>query len=230
MRLLNWNIRHGGNDIDAISKAIASHAPDVVVVTEFKRVEKGNRLRVRLADMGLSQSESCPLAPDKSNSVLVAAKVPMRPSALRIPETLSAHAIAVELRGLSLIGAFCNNDRCGDAFVAWLGEFAFEKGARILAVGDFFHGRRGSDPNRDRLLTPAIDAGWKDLWRECHGDATAWSFRSGSRRSQPDHVFATPAARSFLVDVRFSERELAEGLSDHSPMIADFREGLLAAG
>src|SRR5262245_45388589 len=74
MRLLTWNLRHGGGAarMPRIALAILSHRPDVVVLTEWRRTTGGQIAGV-LADHGLKH-QVCTDPPHGRNGVLVAAR------------------------------------------------------------------------------------------------------------------------------------------------------------
>ena len=78
MRLLTWNIRAGGGArLPRIAEAIATHAADVLVLTEYRSGEAGQRLRSTLRDLGypwLSTVEP----PGISNGVLIASRTKPR--------------------------------------------------------------------------------------------------------------------------------------------------------
>ena len=74
MRILTWNIRHGGGTrADAISAQLLTHEPDLVVLTEYRENPAGASIRERLATSGLEFARSSVNTP-KVNGVLVAAR------------------------------------------------------------------------------------------------------------------------------------------------------------
>src|SRR4051812_12327263 len=73
LKIISFNIRHGGGSrVTRIEEAIAGHAPDVVVLPEFRNNPAGATLRSWLAAQGhVHQSAGTTLLP-AHNSVLVA--------------------------------------------------------------------------------------------------------------------------------------------------------------
>jgi hypothetical protein len=61
MRILAWNILHGGSGrrLPEIVLALLGHRPDVVVLSEF-RARLGGQIRGILADHGLSHQAATP--------------------------------------------------------------------------------------------------------------------------------------------------------------------------
>jgi hypothetical protein len=57
LRILTWNIRAGGGTrLPRIGAALAVHNADVLVLTEYRSGEAGQRLRAVLRDLGLRPS------------------------------------------------------------------------------------------------------------------------------------------------------------------------------
>lgn len=84
MRLLTWNLRHGGGprNMPAIALSILDHRPDAVILTEYRRTT-GGQIGAVLADHGLSR-QVCTDPPPGRNGILIAARaaahIPARPS------------------------------------------------------------------------------------------------------------------------------------------------------
>ncbi len=88
-RILAWNILHGGGPkrIPEIALSLLSHAPDIVVLSEFRHA-RGGQLRAMLADAGLehhlsstntSSNTTDPAAHARGNTILVASHLPIEP-------------------------------------------------------------------------------------------------------------------------------------------------------
>ena len=79
MRILAWNIRHGGSAAQSLAPAIIAHDADVVVLSEYR--EKTNSLIDRLRFFGWPHSVASPVTGD-TNGVAIIAKHPLvkRPS------------------------------------------------------------------------------------------------------------------------------------------------------
>src|SRR5262249_6060661 len=89
MRLLAWNLRHGGGSrVGAIAGAIASHAPDVAVFSEY-RASAGRELRTLLSDAGYAHSAETCLAP-RQNGVAVVSRWPLE-RVESCPSPVAAH-------------------------------------------------------------------------------------------------------------------------------------------
>jgi hypothetical protein len=74
LKLLSWNIRHGGGKrIANIIDRIIGHNPDIAVLPEFRHGAGGDRLREALHRHGLPYQVAS-AAPEKANGVLVASR------------------------------------------------------------------------------------------------------------------------------------------------------------
>jgi exodeoxyribonuclease-3 len=84
MRVLSWNILHGGGGRrEAILAAIAAIDPDLVTLQEVRRSEGRDPLREGLADLGLGEQVLSPLGDARSNGVLIASRWPLSAEPLR---------------------------------------------------------------------------------------------------------------------------------------------------
>ena len=104
MRLVNFNVRHGGGRRCArIAEAIAGHKPDVVVLTEY-RSEPGIGELLRAVDL---EQGAAPLAAPKQNSVAVFSKTHLQvvPSIPEVPAGAEGKwiEVAVPAYALSLV-------------------------------------------------------------------------------------------------------------------------------
>ena len=84
MRVLSWNILHGGGGRrEAILAAIAAIDPDLVTLQEVRRCEGRDPLLEGLADLGLGEQVLSPLGDARSNGVLIASRWPLSAEPLR---------------------------------------------------------------------------------------------------------------------------------------------------
>ena len=230
-RLLCWNVRHGGGSrTEAIAEAITRHAPDIVVLTEFRNNPFGVRLREHLADLGLAHQRAGQAAA-RINSVAIAANVPISPlpGAGRLGG--NAHrVVAVRCGGFRLTGLYFPNLKAKQPLLEYLVGLprAYLKEPTLL-VGDLNSGKEEIDgPSGFAFFgTEYIEElevqGWTDGFRRFHGDArefTWYSHRANGYRL--DHAFSSPPMTARLQDVRYSHAEREAGTSDHSILIVDF--------
>jgi exonuclease III len=110
LRLLAWNIRHGGGArLPAIGQALARHEADILVISEYRGGDSANRLRAALAGLGYRHMTALTPPPGK-NGVLIAARCPFREYGAvgtALPEPY--RMVRIETAGLVLWGIYMPN-------------------------------------------------------------------------------------------------------------------------
>lgn len=237
MRVMTWNILHGGGTarLPGIALAILDHRPDLVVLTEFRR-SLGGQLRGVLADHGLEHQVSSDPGPG-INGVLIASRWPAEPMPI---ETCGPRErlVACRTRGIAVIGVHTPElTRHTASRLLWrdLTEAArAQSEADCLVIGDFNAERwgvDGTDRRRahrggSRLMGRLQSLGYIDAWRAMHpGEkAASWvSWRGEGYRL--DHAFLSRSLGVSLRSCRFSAVELEARLSDHAPLVLELSEG-----
>ena len=89
---------------------------------------------------------------------------------------------------------------------------------------------RAGDKLSQRTSRARLSAlGWVDVWRHFHGDVTEYTWYSLPKGGAPasgfrlDHAFATPSLLPRITACRYSHAERERKVSDHSPMILEFK-------
>lgn len=237
MRVMTWNILHGGGTarLPGIALAILDHRPDLVVLTEFRR-SLGGQLRGVLADHGL-EHQVCSEPPPGVNGVLIASRWPAEPMPI---ETAGPRErlVACRTRGIAVIGVHTPElTRQTESRLLWrdLTEAARALSEQdCLVIGDFNAERwgvDGTDRRRahrggSRLMGRLQSLGYTDAWRAMHpGEkAASWvSWRGEGYRL--DHAFLSRSLGVSLRSCGFSEVELKARLSDHAPLVLELSEG-----
>jgi exodeoxyribonuclease III len=246
MKLLHWNIQHGGGTRDVrIVSAIAGHNPDIVVLTEY-RAKPGMALCQAFAANGWPHIvSSSPAGID--NGICVLSRTPLRsdrtPAAP--PENL-VRWLDVDLPekgfGFSAIHILTAipgaKEPEGAAKTRFWDALLLAAEARIaeplLLVGDFNTGTPRVDEAGCTFVCADHFArlaalGWIDVWRHFHGGATEYTWYSNPRRDAAangyriDHAFASPSLLPRITACRYSHAEREQKVSDHSSMIVEFR-------
>jgi exonuclease III len=229
MRLLAWNIRHGGGRrLPAIFDALAGHAPDVVVFCEYRR-STGPMLRAALVRLGYPFATGVE-PPGGRNGVLIAARRSLRGSRVlshRVEEPY--RLIQAELAcGLQLAGVYMPNLlRKVPYWEAVLRAARRRRGGDAIFVGDFNTTRHFIDEAGTVCLTSQYmdhieRAGFRDAWRHRHPAAREFSWYSHKGNGyRLDHAFCSQALVSRIAAIRYSHDERRRGLSDHSAIVLD---------
>jgi len=176
MRLLTWNIRHGGGDRTSdIAHVLVQKTPDVIALNEF-RIPRGQRLRNILRHNGW-EHQAITSAADKMNGVLVAARMPFETATDEaVPELCRNRWLEASFRDANIkilavhIPTFSNADHHKEQF--W--QAILERAARLqetsthaVVVGDLNTGKHRVDETGATLrcadcFEQMERAGWVD--------------------------------------------------------------------
>ena len=187
LRLLTWNILHGGGSarLPEIVLALLTHAPDVVVLTEY-RTTTGGQIRGILADHGW-EHQACSDPPGRRNGVLLASRFPISPEGhppgCPVPERWVRAAVEAPGRGphrrVRVVGIHIPDDsrprerrevwkRLVDDARAWRDD-------PVVVLGDLNTGRHYLDEEEatfscTQRLGELATIGYVDAWRKMHPD------------------------------------------------------------
>jgi exodeoxyribonuclease-3 len=211
MRVLSWNILHGGGGRrEAILAAIAAIDPDLVTLQEVRRSERRDPLLEGLADLGLGEQVLSPLGDARSNGVLIASRWPLSAEPLRPADPGADPAAPVYLMKARLSWPGRATGPApgeGDGGAEWLNLVAVrfpQKQAQIapfeallalppawraelsLLIGDFNCGIPLFDSQTRTFPCTAwfqrlLVQGWVDAWRRRHPQEREYSWYSASR-------------------------------------------------
>ena len=234
MRLLTWNIRHGGGQrVPAIGAWLARRAPDVVVLTEVRATPPSLQLRAALASRGLiyqcaSSSEA------RVNGVLIASRTPLRREAL--PAALACDAqrfVIVRCAGLRIVGAYlpATLATIKPCFTRMLGETSRWLSGETLLIGDFNAGHAELDcevpmsMHHGRHFQQLHLQGWIDGWRAQRGARREYSWASHRGNGfRIDHAFLSPRLAPRLRAAHYNHAVRRAGLSDHSALLLELSD------
>ena len=243
MKLLAWNIQHGGGArLPRIVEELSAYDADVIALTEF-RAAPGKILREGLRERGWPFVETTNPAGNE-NGIAVFSRTPIerlrRPPAAREHRTrwldlhLAEYGFGVGVLHIMAAGSAKNHPtnlakvRFWDALLA-AAEARLQR--PFLFVGDWNTGAHRLDEKGKTYVcaghfTKLSESGWIDLWRS-HNSETEWTWYSklkGGVRGNGfrlDHAFATPSLRPRIVSCRYSHAEREAGISDHSITIVE---------
>ena len=239
-RILSWNImQSGGNRADAIVRAIQSHGPDVILLSEI-RSKSSQPLLQKLRDSGWAHTLfSNP--PGIEYGVAVLSRHPI----LRVPDpsptpcggnrwlefTIPDHAFSIVCTHIPMNSQKqpTLKNEYWDAVLAAAEKRIAEP---VLLIGDFNTGKHRIDET-GRTFRCAdkfgqLEAsGWTDAWRHFHGantESTWYSRLKGAARGNGfrlDHAFVTPALLPRVSRCWYSHDEREAGISDHSILMVE---------
>lgn len=243
MRLLSWNILHGGGGRrQAIAGAIAALAPDVAILQEVRAFDgRGPDLLLEgLADGGLTEQVISPVV-GRENGILIASRWPFQATPLAQGPGQLVHMLQAELPWpREKHPETDGDDGEGDSLRVVAVRFP-QKEAQVplfeallalpnpwrtkpsVLIGDFNCGIPFADSDTrtfacTHLFQALLQQGWVDGWRSRNGKArefTWFSSRSG-HGFRYDHALLSPPLNRQLVEVRYLHQLREGGLSDHS--------------
>jgi exodeoxyribonuclease-3 len=240
MRLVSWNIRHGGGRrASAIYDTLIGHAADVIVLTEY-RSSPGTALLSRLSAAGWPHATTSDPAP-RRNGVAVLSRAPFlvrnAPSLVPLERwvevELPAYGLALAAVYLPVRGRDVAKK---DAY--WrevLKAAAMRRHASFLFVGDWNTGAPIGDVEPEGTgfsccehFAAMPEQGFVEAWRLLHPRerAFSWYSRRGSialNGFRIDHAFLSEQLRERLVSCEYSDVERSAGVSDHAPLLLELR-------
>ncbi|MEQ8788426.1 MAG: endonuclease/exonuclease/phosphatase family protein [Pirellulaceae bacterium] len=252
MRILTWNVQHGGRQQEAMASAIAELEADTAVLTEFRASPKGALLIDSLRARGLVHAEY-DRASDGTNGVLIASRLPIRLLPLEGPAHIRHRWLHFQLDGcdVDFLGVYLHGGETGDETRAekqcfWDGILAFAgrlTDTPAMLLGDLNTGKHYVDEEEATFICAdsfekLTSIGWTDLPRAFHGDAPMPTWWSRVRGFRLDHSFAsTPLVPRVTAAEYFSRTEshvlnhpvkrpwpaeLGKALSDHAALVVEF--------
>jgi exonuclease III len=233
LRLLAWNIRQGGGTrLSRIVAAIAQHEADVLILSEYRGGESGERLRAALAASGYGHATGA-TPPSGGNGVLIAARHPFDdggPLTDAVPEPY--RVVRAYLGPLRIYGVYMPNllkkVPYWQTLIAALAAEPLQ--ADALAIGDFntcraYVDEPGAIDPCAHFLDEVAAIGFCDLWRQRYPEGREFSWYSTRGNGfRIDHAFLSPALAGCAGDIRYSHEERMSGFSDHSALILDLHD------
>ena len=229
MKLVSLNLRFGGQDrTDSILDYLMDHDADLLVLGEYQDNKNGLKIKETLKKEGFT----CITSDDDLLGVLVASKYPY--SLIRREKRL----IGIELSDskLTVLGVYVptgsNDKRFKDAVWQKILKFAQENhNTPCIITGDFNSCNKNDSMNQSQYsadeLEKLINKGWIDVWgyyNNTDSERYTWysDYGNGFRF---DYVFISPelAKTIDIKQVYHDSKKREEGMSDHSPLILDFK-------
>jgi len=243
MRIMEWNIRHGGSReaYPGIIGSVREHDPDIVFFVEFRQ-ERIIELSLALASNGWPYFLSSQ-PPMKTNGILAASKkpldVPQRDYDVpNVPHRwLEVRPAGSDLRILSVHVPTASDLEGKMKFWEHLLAYAkkmIDGKERAVIIGDLNTGldidAQGKGFVGQDKFQALLDMGMRDIWREYRQVAREYSWYSQTGNGfRLDHALVTP-----FIDrpmwAKYSHKEREDGLSDHSPLILDITNQISEEG
>lgn len=229
MRVVAWNVGGGGR-LNGIAERLEALRPDIVVICDYRASEAGAKLRGFLATIGLDFQVASETVP-RSSGLLAASRTPIDHGAVDSPPVpaswLHVAGLPFELGAVHgpASGADPTTRSAQDRWWAWLGDaVAAWRHRPALLCGSFNAGRHwvdepGCNFAAARQFERLLDTGWRDLYREQHGERRAWSsWTTEGTPRRADHALASPALAAPVQEVHYAPDG---GLTEGRPLVVD---------
>lgn len=240
MRLLAWNILHGGSRrMPEIALALLDQAADVIVISEY-RSTMGGQLRALLREHGW-EHQRCTEPARGKNGMLLASRVPFLPPP---PDHVEPADPPVDGRWLHaevaspdpampsvhVIGVHAPDGHGDRTLQTAYWRYLIDTAKRLrdkpcVLLGDFNTGRHKADEEGKTfrctsLLGLLSTYGYADAWRLLHPQTreyTWFSHKGGGFRIDAAYISAPLAGTLRVASHAHALRE--SGVSDHAPVV-----------
>jgi exonuclease III len=243
MRILSWNILHGGGSrTSSILEAIARHDPDLLTLQEVRDAEGRHPLLQGLDELGFRHRVLSPTSSPRENGVLVAARRPFQ--AAPFPDDTASvphrpagavYALRCHFDGegaeppLELIAVrFPQKQAQVPLFEALLALPSDWLLGSSLLLGDFNCGIPFEDSDTRTFVCTAwfqqlLCQGWIDAWRRRHPQVRefSWFSRPQGHGFRYDHALVSPELDQRITAVTYDHEVRTEGHSDHSALLLE---------
>ena len=239
MRVVFWNIRHGGGvRASAIASRIAAWKADTVALCEFRGTPPSGELARALAARGLAyQCTTADPAKPSTNALLLASRWPFRRVHLGCAPTEPCRWLLARIqtpRPLA-IGVMHVPNRVSGRKYPYL-EAVLRTARRrwpgpAVFLGDTNSGCIGVDEEvpgfnqvEDGWMRDLHEAGWTDAFRHLRGTARTYTWYSpnGGNGFRIDQAFVNRALRERLQSFRYDWGHRDRSVSDHAAMVLEF--------
>jgi exonuclease III len=244
VKLLSWNIQHGGGArLARIVEELAAYDADVIALTEY-RAEPGKELCSAMRERGWPYAETTGPSGNENGiavftraPVLRAQQCPVAPEHrvrwldIELPEYgFGIGVLHIPAAGSSKSHPLNVSKRRYWDTVLRVAQSRLHEPS--LLVGDWNTGAHHVDEKGRTFVCSEhflrlSELGWTDMWRHHNNGTTEWTWfsklKGGARGNgfRLDHCFATPSLLPRVMSCRYSHAERDAGVSDHSLVIVD---------
>lgn len=235
LKILTWNLRHGGSKkkVDYIIQSLIFHNADVIVLTEFRNNENGNKIKLLLKEYGwYNHTFSNP--PENENGLLIVSKIPFNvPSFYDYDLPKAEHRwseIFLNDYDLTILGVHIPTIKDKwDKKNHWEVVIQYAKAKKenkCIIIGDFNTGLKEDCEGAPFRLTEYMEElnsiGWIDSWRLYNPKVNDFTWYSNVKNGfRLDYAYLSPALADNLLVSYHSHKERINKYSDHSILISE---------
>ncbi len=233
MKILSWNILHGGGKrAPDILEIIAKEDPDIVTLQEFRHGSSKTVLLEGLAKMGLDEQYVPETTSARDNSVIIASKYNFQATIFprgTEPPARAVRAFFPDLAELNLIAAHLPQKAKQPPYLHALidldKDFLAENS---LIIGDLNCGIPFDDSETKSfehtfLFQQLLRDGWVDAWRSRNKEKREFTWISTKQKNgfRYDHALASKSVNNVITEVKYDHDVRLNGISDHSLLILE---------
>lgn len=230
MKVVSWNIlQGGGRRLDAICRMLCEWLPDIVTLQEVRR-SSVDQLNESLSTCGLKYSFQPDTNSASENTLYIAGREPLDAGEFQTERSGLCHILEAETMGITLLPVhFPQKTLQIPLFEAVLADTPSLLRRKCLILGDMNCGIPFQDSTDKTFVNTKHfqalkDAGWVDLYRQCHGEKAqdfSWISPRTQRGFRYDHAMGSVSLAKATIDCQYIHSVREQGLSDHSALIVE---------
>jgi exonuclease III len=242
LRIVALNLRYGGAPrVKAVTAALATHEPDLVVLSEAYPTAHKQVVLDALRAVGLEHRLTAESdTPQYPSAIALASRLPLED--VRQPLATGPNRqrlLEVRVGGILVAGAYFPLKKPKVEF--WRNEFLPYAERHVaeaaILLGDWNSGQpyldeAGATLYAAREFASLSEMGWVDAWRSTHGDGrefTWYSVKPHFNGFRIDHAFLSPSLAPRLLGARYDHSTRETWATDHSALVVDLRLSELPA-
>jgi exodeoxyribonuclease-3 len=232
LRILSWNILHGGGSrVEQVIAAISEATPDIVVLQEFRHGRHGQMITQALSAAGLEEIYAPATDNARQNTLVVASRYPMQceifpDNAVRPARAVSAAVEVSAAFSFNILALHLPQKQAQIPYFTSMLELPRTwLAGHSLLLGDLNCGIPFEDSETKtfyatHLFQQLLHLGWRDAWRKRHPDAREFSWVSTRKQNgfRYDHALVSPLADEIIKSVSYNHVVREKKLSDHSSL------------
>ncbi len=233
MRILSWNILHGGGKrAYDILEAIEKEQPDIITLQEFRHGSSKQVLLDGLKHMGLDEQYVPETTSARDNSLIIASKYHFQAQIFPKGSDIPARAIRAffpDLAELNLIAVHLPQKKKQPPYLHALIDldktFLQENS---LIIGDMNCGIPFEDSETKSfehtvMFQQLLRDGWVDAWRSRNPEKREYTWISSKQKNgfRYDHALASSELDQKIRQIYYNHDVRMNTISDHSLLIVD---------
>lgn len=233
MKILSWNILHGGGKrAPDILNIISKEDPDIVTLQEFRHGSSKQVLLDGLTKMGLDEQFVPKTNSARDNSIIIASKYSFQANIFPKDSAIPARAIRAffpDLAELNLIATHLPQKQKQPPYLHALLDldknFLSENSLIIgdLNTGIPFEDSETKSFEHTYLFQQLLRDGWIDAWRSRNKNKREFTWISTKQKNgfRYDHALASTSFNNVITEIRYNHDVRLNGISDHSLIVVD---------